>query len=68
MTFTGKEKVWYDGELVSSKFSVTGATHLFSVIEDGKEIQYEVEIGLRWHSFSAWVTVRRNGIVIFTDR
>ena len=67
-SLTGKEEVRYDGRVVSSKHSVTGATHVFSVEEDGERVQYEVEIGTRWHGMSAWSTVRCEGKVIFSDR
>ncbi|MBS7615487.1 hypothetical protein KEJ18_07160 [Candidatus Bathyarchaeota archaeon] len=44
---TGEETVFYDGQVVSSKISVEGATHKFSVNEEGKDITYEVKIGTR---------------------
>ena len=65
---TGKETVCYDGKEVSSKFSIGGATHVFSIDEENQSIQYEVEINLRWHGLSGSTTVRRNGQIIFTDR
>ena len=64
----GKEKVYYDGRLVSSKLSMTGATHVFTVNEEGQEVQYEVSLGTRWHGLSYWVEVRKNGKIIYTDR
>ena len=64
----GKEKVFYDGKEVSSKWSMTGATHIFRVIEDEEEVQYEVMIGTRWHGLSFWCEVRRKAEIIFTDR
>ena len=63
-----KEEIKYDGKVMSSKYSVTGSTHIFNVIENDDNIQYEVESGIRWHGFSLWNTVRRNGMVIFSDR
>jgi len=68
MSQTGKEGIRYDGRVVSSKHSMVGSTHIFSVTENGEELQCEVEIGLRWHGLSGWYTVRRNGKVIYTDR
>jgi len=68
MGLTGKEQVQYDGVVVSSKHSVFGATHVFSVKEDGEDAQYEVELGTRWHLFTSWAIVRRNGKVIYSDR
>lgn len=68
MSLTGKETVLYDGRVVSSKRSVTGATHIFRVNEEGEDVQYEIEIGTRWHGFSSWCTVRRKGEIIYSDR
>ena len=68
MSITAKEEIKYDGKVVSSKRSITGSTHIFNVIENEDNIQYEVEIGTRWHGCSSWNTVRRNGMVIFSDR
>ena len=68
MSLMGREKVLYDGREVSSKVSMTGATHVFRVIENGEEVQYEVEIGTRWHGFTSWATIRRNGVLIYSDR
>ena len=63
-----KEKVIYDEKEVSTKVTVAGGTHIFTVNEDGKPIQYEVTLGVRWHWMSNWHEVRRNGVLIFTDR
>jgi len=46
--FFGTEKIFYDGKEVSRKNSLFGATHIFRVNEDRKEVQYEVKIGLRF--------------------
>jgi hypothetical protein len=67
-SLTAKEVIKYDGNIVSDKRSVSGATHIFNVKENDEDVQYEVEIGFRWHMCSAWATVRRNGVVIFSDR
>jgi len=68
VSLTGKEEVKYDGKVVCTKHTVFGGTHVFRVEEDGEAAVYEVEIGTRWHGFSAWYVVRRNGKVIYTDR
>jgi uncharacterized protein YxjI len=44
----GKETIFYNGEQVSQKKSIFGATHEFEVLENGKEVKYKVEIGLRF--------------------
>jgi hypothetical protein len=68
MSLTGKEEIKYDRKVVSSRHSMFGATHVFSVREDGDDVQYEVVIGTRWHGFTCWAIVRRNGRVIYSDR
>ncbi len=65
---SGKETICYDGKEVSSKSSIGGSTHIFSVTEDNQNTQYEVELTMRWHGLSASTTVRRNGQIIFTDK
>ena len=69
-SFTGVEKVFYDGREVSSKRSVLGSTHVFTVNEEGASVQYEVEIGVKTVFFvpRPYTTVRRNGVLIFSNR
>lgn len=67
-SWTGDEKVLYDGKEVSSRWSVMGATHVFLVTENGEDIQYEVMIGPRWYLLSWWCVVRRKGEIIYSDR
>ncbi len=64
----GTEKVFYNGELVSKKFSMLGSTHTFNADENNRSIQYDIQIGTRWHGFSFWLEVRKEGKIIFTDR
>jgi len=68
MSLTGKEEIKYDGRVVSSKRTIVGGTHIFKVKENGEDVDYEVELGTRWHGFTSWCVVRRNGKVIYTDR
>ncbi len=44
----GNETIFYNGKEVSKKWSLLGKKHEFSVIENGKETKYKVEIGLRF--------------------
>jgi hypothetical protein len=67
-SLTGKETVLYNGNEVSSKFSVMGTVHIFRTIESKEDVQYEVEIGSRWHGMSHWTIVRRNWQIIYTDK
>jgi hypothetical protein len=62
------EKIFYDGQEVSRKVSLTGTTHGFRTAEEGEEVSYEVSIGTRWHCLSWWVEVERNGELIYSDR
>jgi hypothetical protein len=68
----GTEKVFCDGKEVSRKNSFFGATHTFQVREDGRQVEYEVKIGLkflwrvRW--FRTWCEVKRSGEIVFTDK
>ena len=43
----GNETIFYNKEEVSKKWSFLGAKHEFSVIENGEQINYKIEIGLR---------------------
>jgi hypothetical protein len=40
--FSGVEKIYYDGKLVSSKWSLFGSKHSFEIIEDNETVLYEV--------------------------
>ena len=55
----------YDGVLKTEGKSIAGRGYIFTVEEDGEPANYEVEFkaGL----LSAHVTVRRNGVAIFTS-
>ena len=66
----GKEVVYYDGQVVSEKNSMLGATHTFSMREDGEDAFYEVQIGptIRNLMPAPHITIRRNGTIIFTDK
>lgn len=65
---TGKETVSCDGKEVSSKSSIGGSIHVFNITEANENVQYEVDIAMRWHGLSGSTTVRRNGQIIFTDK
>ena len=56
----GVEKVKYNGQEMTSQFSVLGGVHHFEVTEDGENVEYEVRLKLSMIvgvSFSVW----RNG-------
>lgn len=62
-----REKVFLNKEQVSAKWSVGGTLHLFTC-QGEQSIDYEVETALRWHWLGKYVTVRRNGKVVFTNK
>lgn len=64
--WTGNEKVFYDGRVMSDKHTVTGGTHIFSVEEESEYVQYEVSFGAGLTSPT--IEIRRNGIIIYTNR
>lgn len=69
---SGSEKVSYDGEEVTSKFSILGGTYAFFAQESGQEVQYVIEIGpmvmLKPPFARPYLILRRNGLVLYTDR
>lgn len=63
----GTRKIFYDGTLISLRKSIFGSTHIFTVIENGEDIQYEIKVGLKWHGLSEKISIRRNGCIIYSD-
>lgn len=60
---TGKEKIFYEGQVVSEKRSFLYLTvHSFNVITDGKKDVYEVNVitGMGQYGY----VIRKNGIVM----
>ena len=66
-SLTGIEEVRYNGELMSSKWSILGANHEFDAVENGEAVQYKVAIGTKWHGFRATCKIFRNGELLFSD-
>ena len=61
--WNGREKIVYDGKVVSDKRSFLFLTpHFFTVAEDGSDVVYEVNVltGLAGIGY----VVRRNGIAV----
>ncbi|MBI3502263.1 MAG: hypothetical protein HY063_10765 [Bacteroidetes bacterium] len=67
-SLTGKETIKHNGKEVSSKRTMMGGIHIFKVNEDNEEVQYEVDIKSRWHGFGHYVTIRRKGELIFSNK
>ena len=64
-TALGTEIVKYDGQLKAKGYSLFGRSYHFVVEEDGQQATYEVEFKAGF--LSAHFTVRRNGIVVFSE-
>ncbi len=56
------EALRYDGRVVSKRRLFGGGTHVFWVVENNREIRYEVETVSTWRA--RIVAVRRNGQVV----
>jgi hypothetical protein len=64
--WTGKEKVSYDGQIMSDRHTIAGGIHVFTVNEGSETAQYEVRFSLG--VTSPPIEVRRNGIIIYSNR
>jgi hypothetical protein len=62
--------VRYDGKEVSNRVKLStkfSIKHVFQVVEDGRQVLYEVKIRTRWGP-GLWLEVQRDREVIFNDR
>lgn len=64
-TVWGTEIVKYDGEVKTKGYSLFGRSYHFKVEEDNNEVTYEVEFKVGF--LSAHFTIRRNGVVVFSE-
>jgi hypothetical protein len=64
--FSGKETVYYNGEIVSQMKSLWGGVHAFNVKENGVETQYEIKVGMGF-PIRATVVISRNGELLYAD-
>ena len=64
--FSGKETIYYNGEIVSQKKSLWGSLHSFKVKENGVDAQYEIKVGMGF-PIMATVVIRRNGELLYAD-
>jgi hypothetical protein len=56
----GRESVFYNGVLVSSKKSLFGTAHIFEVREADEQVQYHVHLNGKWR-LRMHIEVFRNG-------
>jgi hypothetical protein len=59
-SWLGKEDIYHDGNLVSSRRSFRGARHEFDVQEGASTVQYQVNISLRFPQLIGF-DIYRNG-------
>lgn len=64
--WTGKEKVFYNGKLVSEERSFFGHKHTFSVDELGYLVNYEVNIFM--HLMGVGFEIKRNGVEVMSNK
>ena len=64
----GLEQVFYDGREMARKRTMGGAVHVFEVTEDEERVVYELEFAMRWHGLSSFAILRRNGIIIYSNK
>ncbi|KAA3437077.1 hypothetical protein [Rufibacter hautae] len=62
-SYTGKETIKYNGEIVSEKKSLLGENHRFEREEQGEMAQYEVRISIK-HLTRVGIDIYRNDKVI----
>lgn len=44
----GEERIYHNGTLVSHQQSILGSFHSFSVLENGRPVEYQVRISFKW--------------------
>jgi hypothetical protein len=64
---TGKESVFYNGELMSSHRSFFGSKHEFSVEELGNEVRYKVDISLNGFTGIGF-EIKRNDSIVMSNK
>jgi len=60
--WSGYESIYFNGLLVSKKFSWFGMGHVFEIEENGEWVEYIVTTGFGWRGITA--DVRRNGVYL----
>lgn len=65
--FSGKESVFYNGELMSSHRSFLGSKHEFSVKELGSEVRYKVDISLNGFTGIGF-EIKRNDSIVMSNK
>lgn len=63
---SGKETIFYNGEIVSQKKSLFGGLHTFTPKENGVDANYEIKVGLGF-PLRATVVIKRNNELLYAD-
>ena len=64
-TVWGTEIVKYDGQVKAKGYSFLGRSYHFVVEEESQQVTYEIEFKAGF--LSSHITIRRNGIVVFSE-
>jgi hypothetical protein len=64
--FSGKETIYYNGEIVSQKKSLLGGLHSFNVKENGIDTLYEIKVGMGF-PIRATIMINKDGELLFDD-
>jgi len=63
---SGKETIYYNGEIVSQKKSLFGGLHSFMIKENGVDANYEIQVGMGF-PIRATVVIKRNNELLYAD-
>ncbi len=63
---SGKETIFYNGEIVSQKKSLFGGVHTFTTKENGVDVNYEIKVGMGF-PLRATVVIKRNNELLYAD-
>ena len=63
---SGKETIFYNGEIVSQKKSLFGELHTFTTKENGVDANYEIQVGLGF-PLRTTVVIKRNNELLYAD-
>jgi hypothetical protein len=63
---SGKETIFYNGEIVSQKKSLFGGLHTFNKKENGVDANYEIKVGMGF-PLRATVVIKRNNELLYAD-
>ena len=66
-TLLGKETIIVDGQKISEKYSITGANHRFTIIENGQEKHSQLNTKLTWNGGAVDLYVENKPIIAIPE-